>query len=259
MNPLRWRTTDSGIGRFLLRIKTLLQLAAWHLRHPSPDNRYLARCILKIKPRYTMVTNRNLVCLYRLATELNEQGVTGDLVVCGVWNGGSSALMARATADHPGQIGPRAPWLFDSFQGLPPPGDKDAVTDHQKRLLEGLNHGRVDRVKEVFERLEAPLDTDRIVPGWFNETLEQAPVGDIALLHIDADWYDSVKYVLEQLYDRVVPGGYLVLDDYGYWEGCDRAWEDFCTERKIDLPLERIDVNGAYIRIPAAGEQAGST
>ena len=75
----------------------------------------------------------------------------------------------------------------------------------------------------------------------------------IALLHIDADWYESVKLVLERLYDRVSPGGFVVLDDYGYWEGCRRAWSEFWAGRGPAAELVDVDGVGAYFQKPAAG------
>jgi O-methyltransferase len=77
----------------------------------------------------------------------------------------------------------------------------------------------------------------------------------IALLHIDADWYDSVKTVLETFFDRVVPGGFVVLDDYGYWQGCDQALTDFFAQRGIkDVPIERVGRQGAYFQKPCEPE-----
>ena len=81
--------------------------------------------------------------------------------------------------------------------------------------------------------------------------LASAGVEQISILHIDADWYNSVKFALETFYDSVVEGGYVVLDDYGYWEGCDHALSDFLDERGIvDIQLTRPDRMGAFFRKP---------
>ena len=65
------------------------------------------------------------------------------------------------------------------------------------------------------------------------------------------DWYESVLQVLDALWDRVTPGGFVTLDDYGYWEGCRRAWEEFSARRGIQAELVPIDGIGVYLRKPA--------
>ena len=60
-----------------------------------------------------------------------------------------------------------------------------------------------------------------------------SPVPPALLLHIDADWYASVKIVLENLYDKVVEGGFVVLDDYWRWPGCREAVTDYLKEHQV--------------------------
>jgi len=137
-------------------------------------------------------------------------------------------------------------WLFDSFRGLPRPGAKDGNRE-KDQWFEGYNNGDIEKVKQAFGKLGVPMDHVRIVPGWFESTLKTASLDRIVLLHIGADWYDSVKFVLEVLYDKVVPGGFVVLDDYGYWEGCNRALEDYFSEHKLEgISLRQVANTGAY-------------
>ena len=86
--------------------------------------------------------------------------------------------------------------------------------------------------------------------GWFRDTLPGLPVGAIALLHVDADWYQSVREVLEHLFARVAPGGFVVLDDYGYWQGCRRAWEEYRAEHGLRVELTWVGSNAVYFRKP---------
>jgi len=60
-------------------------------------------------------------------------------------------------------------------------------------------------------------------------------IQNIAILHIDADWYESVKLCLERFYDHIQPGGFVVIDDYSYWDGCKRATDEFLKERLLDI------------------------
>jgi len=248
MNTVKLFAPDFAFGKALVMVRAFANLGAMLLLHPSARSLRLARLVLSVKPRYTMVTSRNLISLYNLVQRITALGLPGDIVECGVWNGGSAALMGASDMACGRGGGPRAIWLFDSFQGLPPPSDKDGEVE-QKFYFEGLNKGAVDNVRRVFQKLGVSLGHVHIVPGWFNDTLMSSGVERIALLHIDADWYESVKTALDALYDRVVPGGFVVLDDYGYWEGCERALSDYFAEHGIrGVEIKRADRVGAYFQ-----------
>jgi O-methyltransferase len=158
--------------------------------------------------------------LFALAHELDRLGVPGAIVDCGVWNGGSSLLMSRGAPS-------RSVWVFDSFEGMPAPTEADGAGASE---WIGVARGSVERVREAFDRYGtgAPL---HIVEGWFEETLARsAPsIGPIALLHIDADWYESMRVALETLYPLVVAGGCIAIDDYGHagFPGVKRAVDGF--------------------------------
>jgi O-methyltransferase len=254
LNPrikfLRWISPDLFLGRVLVGAKSKLELIWLLVSRPSKPNLQFARLVLSVKPKFTMVKNRNLWVLYNLGGELNSHRVPGDIVECGVWNGGSAAILAAASLDAPFQKEVRMVWLFDSFQGLPPPGEKDGVIE-KENYFSGWNKGNIKLVKEVFRKIGYPRDKLRIVPGWFNETLDREPIKDIAILHIDADWYDSVKTALQVFYDRVVPGGFVVLDDYGLWQGCRSAVLDYFSENHIsEMNVKKIGNQGAYFQKP---------
>jgi hypothetical protein len=63
---------------------------------------------------------------------------------------------------------------------------------------------------------------------------------------MDGDWYQSTLDILENLYDSVVAGGRIQIDDYGHWEGCRRAVHDFEAARGLSLKLNRIDYGGVW-------------
>ena len=75
--------------------------------------------------------------------------------------------------------------------------------------------------------------------GWFQETLPGAleDVDEIAILHVDADWYESVSLVLETLYERVVPGGIVVIDDFKVWQGARDATLEFRRRQDVSSPM----------------------
>jgi O-methyltransferase len=200
--------------------------------------------VLKVKA-YTALLPLRLASLYRLCREIDRFSIPGDVVECGVYNGGSAALLASVcTRSHL----TRNMWLFDSFEGLPPPTEKDG---EKAQSCCWWCHGDLSLVNEIFDKLDIPESYIHIVKGWFHDTFPTVQIGDIALLHIDADWYESVKLCLERFYDNVHPGGYIVIDDYGHWEGCSRATDEFLNERGIEIELTRVDYTGRYFRKPS--------
>jgi len=57
-------------------------------------------------------------------------------------------------------------------------------------------------------------------------------------LRLDADLYEPTKYSLEELYDQVEVGGYIVIDDYRNWVGCRKALYEFIYEKGIQPFIE---------------------
>ena len=198
--------------------------------------------------RHTMIAYPGLAQLHELASSLARDGVPGSVVQCGVWNGGSAAVMALASREAGW---PREMWLFDSWEGLPEPADID-VSENGLRRERGWNLGFEEQVEELlFGRLGLHRDGVRLVKGWFEDTLPQHrdAVAPIALLHADADWYESTRTILENFYELVSPGGYIVFDDYGHWKGCARAVDEFVGRHRIELERQP-DTGAAYLRKP---------
>ncbi len=212
---------------------------AVEMRRPLVFLRGLALWTRVRQQGFTMIGCRRGRTLFRLAAEVEREHVPGALVDCGVWNGGSTALLAAAAPS-------RTVWAFDSFEGLPEPG----VEDGDDALAWGASClGSEENVREAFRRFARP-DQLRIVKGWFEDTLplHLASVGPIAVLHADGDWYASVRVTLESLYDSVSAGGYVVVDDYDVWSGARRAVDDFRTARSISAPLLRAEASAYWCK-----------
>jgi len=217
----------------------LQELAATLIPPPSLDEFVLLR---KVSP-YTMVGVPRLRTLYRLAKRSIAQGIPGAFVECGTCNGGSGAVLAHVAAtDH------RPVWLFDSFEGLPEPApqDGDSAIGWKGGCL-----GQQAMVSEVLGRVAARVEEVHIVKGWFEDTLVAAPMGAIAVLHLDGDWYESTRQILNALYDRIDPRGYLAVDDYGHWPGCKRAVDEFFKERGLQPKIVRSDYTGVWFLKPS--------
>jgi hypothetical protein len=200
--------------------------------------------------KLSMVPGRCLVILGHQVDELLKARVDGAFVECGVWRGGAAFVIAdrlrRAKSD-------RLVWMFDSFEGLPAPTEADgtAALAYAKNTA---NPAYYDNCSASIEEVEASAkrlkltDQVRLVKGWFDDTLPatRERIGPIAMLRIDADWYQSVRCCLDQLFEQVSPGGLVILDDYYTWDGCTLAVHDFLSEHRLPL---RIRENGcAFFR-----------
>jgi hypothetical protein len=180
--------------------------------------------------------------LYAAIQHVAEQQVPGAIVECGTARGGSAALLGLALK----RFNERRPlWVFDTFEGMPPPTAADP--DYELAApYTGHFRGELAEVTSLFARLEI-LENARLVKGRFEDTIPQADIAKIAVLHIDGDWYESVKVCLDQLYDRVSPGGVIQIDDYGHWEGARKAVDEFLLARHIPQALRYLDYTGRQL------------
>jgi O-methyltransferase len=188
---------------------------------------------------WTMTSCRRGRTLHRLARIVEGEGVPGALVDCGVWNGGSTVLLSAGAPTRPA-------WAFDSFEGLPEPGDHDGP---DSAGWQGECHGSEAKLREGFARFADPARL-HIARGWFADTLPAVgeQVGAVAVLHADGDWYESVRLTLETFYPRLSVGGFAVIDDYWHWEGARGATDEYRREHGIEEPLVRVDYTGVYWR-----------
>jgi hypothetical protein len=188
---------------------------------------------------YTMISSRRGRILHRLAADADRLGIEGALVDCGVWNGGSTMLLSAGSPL-------REVWAFDSFEGLPEPGELDG---EKSAGWAGECLGAEDRLREGMARYGSS-ERLHVVKGWFEDTLARtAPeIGPIAVLHADGDWYESVLLTLRTFYDQIPSGGAVVIDDYGHWIGAQRATDEFRAEVGETAPLQSSDYSGRWWR-----------
>lgn len=212
------------------------------------DRTRLKRLTKLVLP-YTLVGPERIHNLYRLAKQIEREGIPGDVIECGVCNGGTAAVLA-STASRSTMN--RTVWLFDSFQGMPRTQPQDGVgaDGHAAEEHIGREVGDPARVIEVLRLVRADMNRVRIVPGWFQNTFSSIShsISQIALLNIDADWYESVKLCLETFYDRVVPDGFISFDDYGHWPGCCKAVDEFFQHRRLSFKLQEVDYTARWFR-----------
>ncbi|MEK7124198.1 MAG: TylF/MycF/NovP-related O-methyltransferase [Patescibacteria group bacterium] len=219
----------------------------------NPFNIEKISLFAKVFP-YTMAGYKRLSNAYELASLVHKNDIKGDFAECGVWKGGTAASMAFVAEKLKSG---RKTWLFDSFEGLPEPTkeDGDLAKTYSGNRTEGKMEsidkcvGPLEDAKKIFfEILKLNEKNVVIKKGWFRDTLpvSKNEIGKIAILRLDGDWYESTKVCLDNLYDKVASGGYIIIDDYGHWEGAKKATDEFLAKKGIKPDLVKIDYTGVY-------------
>jgi O-methyltransferase len=172
--------------------------------------------------------------------ELAERArsVPGSIVECGVWAGGMIVAMAEILGQQ------RSYFLCDSFEGLPPAKDIDGPAALAWQA-QSKDNCKIAEHHANNAMIEAGVWDSKIVKGWFSDTLHKLDTGPIALLRLDADWYESTKICLHALYDKVVVGGIIIIDDYYVWDGCAKAVHEFLYHYGFER-IQALD-NVAYM------------
>jgi len=231
------------------------------------------RIIETVTPR-TMTGTAKVFGLIEALRYIHRVGVAGEIVESGVWRGGSmqaAALTLLGCGESEREL-----HLFDTFVGMPPPSDAD-VRLKDGRTAEDLMQASdkdariwaiagLDDVKQGMAETGYPPEKVFYHEGLVEETIPDQAPEQIALLRLDTDWYESTRHELRRLYDRLSPGGVLIIDDYMYWEGSYRAtveWLDETGEAVFLVPMEaaRIavkppeDGRGQEVRRPGAARR----
>lgn len=189
---------------------------------------------------YTELHVQALHNLYCAAQYLIAAKIEGDFIECGVLLGGSIMAIELVLARNEGAL--RDVYALDTFSGFVARNaefDIDLQTGAVACTPEvGLDfsEGAIANMASIqYPRL-------RVVKGDVLQTIPTLDVDRIALLRLDTDTYETTKFELESLYDRVVQGGVIIVDDYGYTIGCKKAVDDFLATREPVL-MQRINKN----------------
>lgn len=185
--------------------------------------------------------------------------VPGDLIETGVWRGGATIFMRGVLKAYDDTT--RTVWAADSFQGLPAPDPARYPADagdtfHQR---DGLAVG-VEQVRHNFDRYGLLDDQVKFLVGWFKDTLASAPIGQLAVMRLDGDMYESTWQAIEALYPKLSVGGFCIVDDYGdLVNQCKRAIHDYRDAHGITDEIIDIDGWGAYWRKQADTPRPGGS
>jgi O-methyltransferase len=194
----------------------------------------------------SMVGLRRLENVRDCARVVIGEGVPGDFIETAAWRGGTCIFM-RACLDAYGDAD-RSVWVADSFEGLPPPSPEYPADEGDLLFTREELAVSVEEVKANFERYGLLDDRVRFIQGFFSESLPTAPVEQLAVLRLDGDMYGSTMDALVNLYPKLSPGGFVIVDDYGDIPACAKAVHDYRDANGLTEDIVEIDWTGAYWR-----------
>jgi O-methyltransferase len=196
---------------------------------------------------HTMVGVDRLRNLADLAQAALDDDVPGDFIETGVWRGGCCILMRGILAAN--DVRERKVYVADSFKGVPPPKPELYPADRGDTLYRHAELAvPLETVKANFDRYGLLDDQVVFVEGLFSDTLPSLRCGPLALIRLDGDLYESTAVALEHLHPKVVPGGFVIIDDFGVAPACRQAVLDYRAQHKIDAPIHQIDRSGVWWR-----------
>jgi O-methyltransferase len=220
----------------------------------------LRTTVERVQPR-TMTGPAKLAALVEATRHVVHRQVPGAVVECGVWRGGSMqavALTLLALGETEREL-----HLFDTFEGMPPPTENDSRTTqtgtvYAEELLSTSGKDSkmwavagLDDVQTAMAETRYPSEKVHFHRGLVEDTTPGEAPETIALLRLDTDWYASTKHELEHLYDRLSPGGVLILDDYGDWDGARKATDEWLAKTGEPLFLAPMGSGRIAIKPPA--------
>ncbi len=224
----------------------------------------VAQTIERVQP-YTQTSPLRIEALCNAVTYIVRHQLQGAIVECGVWRGGSMMAVAETLLRLGEQDRPL--YLFDTFEGMTSPSQHDI--DFEGKSASDLLHAQdredplsvwcvspMDEVRQNMQSTGYPSNQVHFVRGKVEQTLPDEAPPRIAILRLDTDWYASTRHEMEHLFPRLVPGGVLIIDDYGHWNGARRAVDEYFQMHGIPMLLQRIDYSG---RISVVCPQAKRT
>lgn len=151
------------------------------------------------------------------------ESTPGDTAECGVFQGASSYLICNANKRNPRYA--RTHHVFDSFEGLSMPGDKDGIHWKQGDMATSL---------DVARRNLAGFDQVVFYKGWIPDRFSEVAGRTFAFVHIDVDLADPTEESLRFFYPRMNRGGIILCDDYGFTScpGATRVVDAYLADKK---------------------------
>jgi O-methyltransferase len=221
-----------------------------NLRAVSEQER---RTVDRVLP-FTNTSVERVLALINATAYITSNSIPGDITECGVWRGGSMMAVALTLLAHGDQS--RRLFLYDTFEGMSEPTDHDTTPwgDSAAALLERYPRGTgpwcyagIDEVRANLVSTGYPAEKIIMVAGRVEDTIPRHLPGELSLLRLDTDWYESTQHELTHLYPLLVRNGILIIDDYGHWQGARKAVDEYFMAQPGVNFLHRIDYTGRLL------------
>lgn len=244
------------VTNFIRRVR--YDLVRYINRHPEmdrvPDLSAEEQKILLAARPYTMTSVERMAALLNAVNYVSQNKIPGDIAECGVWRGGSMmvvalGLLARGDTN-------RSLYLYDTYEGMSEPTGKDKSFDGTSAAeqLAGSKkeeaiwcYASIEDVRKNLLSTGYPKDKIHFIKGKVEDTIPATLPGNLALLRLDTDWYESTLHELNHLYPLLDPKGVMVIDDYGHWQGARKAVDEYFQKSGESIFLHRIDYTGRIL------------
>ena len=236
-------------------VSTSARAAKPSLYDPNPYYRQdfsdADKALLTQLEAFTMTSPERVVHLARSVEYVVRNRIPGSIVECGVWRGGSMMCVAYTLLNL--GVTDRDLYLFDTYEGMPPPDEVDVLYDGtpaanvlatSKKTSLYWAYAALEEVRRNMSRTGYPPERLHFVQGKVEDTIPAQAPDDIALLRLDTDWYSSTLHELTHLYPRLHRNGALIIDDYGWWQGARQAVDEYLRDLEFAPLLHRIDETG---------------
>lgn len=199
---------------------------------------------------YTKTSPERIAALIESVNYVIKNEISGSIVECGVWKGGSIMAVAKKLLSL--RCRDKHLYLFDTFSGMTKPTDADishlktpASKQFEKLKIDNNSSNwanvSIEEVKKAVFSTGYDKEKIHFIKGKVEDTLPLHAPDEISILRLDTDWYESTKHELIHLFPHLSPGGVLIIDDYGHWKGSKKAVDEYISENNIPILLNRID------------------
>jgi len=191
----------------------------------------------------TMTSTERIEGLHTALQSVHENKIAGDFVECGIWKGGN-IVIAKKFFDSVNNI--KNFLCYDTFEGMTEPGKFDGEKAHKTWQGKSKCEAGMEEVIEVFKSHNLLDDRIKFIKGDVRKTLlDKNNLPDsISILRLDTDFYDSTLIELKTLYPLLSKGGYLIVDDYGHWQGSKLAVDEYFGEKFVETNFKKLDYTG---------------
>ena len=210
--------------------------------------------VIKSVKQFTLTSIERRFALIQAVNYIIKNKIAGDIVECGVWKGGSIMAIAKTLLTLKSYD--KELYLFDTFEGMPKPKEFDVASYDNRMAIKQFEDLKINDNSSNWSKIE--LDEVRnnvfstkynkekfhFIKGKVEDTIPEFSPETISILRLDTDWYESTRHELIHLFPRLVKGGVIIIDDYGYWKGAKKAVDEYFTENNIPILLNRIDTTG---------------